>query len=267
MAKHREVMVAKTAALVGVAGGAGATRLSVEVAATLARDGRDAAVLDAAFATQGLSQHVADRVDPDLTAVVADDRPLDAALLDHPADAPGRLALAPAFAPFERLARAKTPDAAERFADAMADAAGEFDHVLVDAPPIAANQAVAAVTAADRVALVAPDSARGADSLQRARGRLADVGAAADLVVVNRAGDDPLADADVAVPEAAEAGVPETPTAVARPDGEVAPAVAALAEALFDADLDLAFEPDGALDAAKRRLADLRSRTERPTNS
>jgi MinD-like ATPase involved in chromosome partitioning or flagellar assembly len=256
----------ETVALVGVAGGAGATRLSVEVAATLARDGRDAVVLDAAFATQGLSQHVTDHADPDLTAVVVDDRPLDAALLDHPADTPGRFALAPAFAPFERLARAKTPAAAERFADATADAASEFDHVLVDAPPIAANQAVAAVTAADRVALVAPDSARGADSLQRARGRLAGVGEAADLVVVNRAGDDPLADADVAVPPAA-AGVPETPTAVARPDGEFAPAVAALAEALFDADLDLAFESAGALDAAKRRLAGVRSRAGRLTNS
>jgi hypothetical protein len=257
----------KTVAFVGVAGGAGATRLSVEVAATLARDGRDAAVLDAAFATQGLSQHVADRIDPDVTAVVADDRSLDAALVDHPADAPGRLALAPAFAPFERLARAKTPDAAQRFEDAIGRAADEFDHVVVDAPPVAANQAVAAVNAAERVALVAPDSARGADSLQRARGRLADVGVAADLVAASRAGDDPLADADVAVPLDDETGVPETPTVLAHPDGEFAPAVAALAEAAFDADLDLAFEDGGALDAAKRRLTELRAAAEPPTNS
>lgn len=47
-----------TIALVGATGGAGTTRLSLELAAALATDGRDVAVLDAAFATQGLSDYV-----------------------------------------------------------------------------------------------------------------------------------------------------------------------------------------------------------------
>jgi len=173
-----------TAALVGATGGGGTTRLAVELGATLARDGREVAVLDAAFATEGLARHVSDRIDPDLTEllVAEADRSLADGLREHPvtADLPGRLELFPAHAPFERLARAKTADAAKRFEALLNDAAENFDHVLVDAPPVAANQAVAAVTAAERVAVVAPASERGVDALQRTRGRVADVGASVE---------------------------------------------------------------------------------------
>lgn len=71
-----------TIALVGATGGAGTTRLSLELAAALATDGRDVAVLDAAFATQGLSDYVSGTLDPDATALVTDaaDVPLESGL-------------------------------------------------------------------------------------------------------------------------------------------------------------------------------------------
>ncbi|MFC6730175.1 ParA family protein, partial [Natronoarchaeum mannanilyticum] len=79
-----------TAALVGTAGGAGATRLTAEVGATLARDDRSVAVLDVAFATQGLAQHVPGRIETDVVDLVTDDdpRPSDAAV-DLRTDTPG----------------------------------------------------------------------------------------------------------------------------------------------------------------------------------
>lgn len=176
----------KTFALVGAVGGAGTTRLAVEFAASLAHDGRDVAVLDAAYATQGLAQYVGGRIDPDVTRLCLDDDPLADGLVDLQADLPGRVALCPAFAPFERVARAKTPAAAQRFEERVEEAAGWFDHVLVDTPPIAANQAVAAANVADRVALVSPPTRRGLDGLPRATGRLADVGVGAHSIVLNR---------------------------------------------------------------------------------
>jgi MinD-like ATPase involved in chromosome partitioning or flagellar assembly len=219
-----------TAALVGATGGAGTTRLAVETAAVLAASGRDAAVLDAAFATQGLSDHLDGRVDPDVTALVTDaaDEPLAAGLYDLDTDLPGRVACAPASASFERLARAKAPAAAERFGARVREAGETFDAVVLDVPPVAANQSVAAVDAADRVAVVAPGSTRGADAVARTRARLRDVGSEADLVVATR-GD--LADATVTVP-AGETAVAAVPTA---PAGEAfGTAVADLAAALFD---------------------------------
>src|SRR6056297_1021762 len=113
------------------------------------------------------------RNDPDVTKLLTTDADREDALVDHSADMSGRLALCPAYAPFERLARAKTPDAAERFGNLLREAADAFDYVLVDVPPVATNPAVAAVTAASRVALVTPPSARGVDAVQRTRGRLA----------------------------------------------------------------------------------------------
>lgn len=112
---------ATTAALIGATGGAGTTRTTVELATLLARDGRSVAVLDAALATQGLSDYLSGRLDPDLTAVLAEEEPLAAALVDLDLDGvSGRVACCPARAPFERLARAKTPEAARRF-EAVAD--------------------------------------------------------------------------------------------------------------------------------------------------
>jgi cellulose biosynthesis protein BcsQ len=212
-------------ALVGATGGAGTTRLALEFGATLAGDGRSVLVVDAAYATQGLVTACPERVDPDLTRVVTDDRPLAAATYDREVSA-GRLALAPARAPFERLSRAKTSECARRLAGCIGEAAREFDHVLVDVPPVAANQAVAAVTAADRVALVVPDTQRGLDALPRTLDRLADVDAGVDAVVTNRADGDPqVKDADAAVPTNETTALASAP--VCPGEGEFETAVAA----------------------------------------
>jgi len=196
------------AAFVGATGGAGTTRTVVEVASALAADGRDIVIFDAAFATQGLADYVEGRIDPDITRLLvgvdggtsaADTRTdLTAGLYEFDAgDVPGEVAICPTHAPFTRLARAKSTAAAERFESLVETAAGQFDHVLVDVPPIAANQAVAAVNVADTVAVVAPASTRGTEGVQRCHERLADVGSGASLVVSTR-GD--LETADVTIP-------------------------------------------------------------------
>ena len=246
-------METTTAALVGVAGGAGATRLATETAAVLARDGASVGVFDAAFATQGLSQHVAGRIDPDATAVLAGDA--DPADVGHglAPDAPGDLVAYPAFAPFTRLAEAKTTDAARRFETVLNDLAAAHDYVLVDTPPVATNQAVAAVTESDAVAAVVPPGDRGVDNLQRVRGRLADVGADCDLVVANRQPELPP-DADIAVPEHDETGIPEQPVALDG-TGAFAESVAALAEVLFDRAIDVDFDDPSVLETAREKLA------------
>ena len=258
-----------TGALVGATGGAGTTRLAVEFGATLARDGREVAVLDVAFATEGLARHVSGRVDPDLTELLVGDEPVAAdrllaeGLREHPVTAglSGRLELGPARAPFERLARAKTAEAAQRFEALLGEAAREFDHVLVDVPPIAANQAVAAVTAADRVAVVAPPSERGVDAVQRTRGRVADVGASVDAVVANRAPEDhAVRSADVAVPESEATTVEGAPASVGGteaggdPESEFGPAIARATAAVLDAELTLEFEEPGLLEIDPEEL-------------
>ncbi|NHN60775.1 MULTISPECIES: AAA family ATPase [Halorussus] len=257
-----------TATLVGATGGAGATRLAVELGATLARDGRAVAVLDAAFATEGLARHVSGRVDPDLTKLLTEERTLDDGLREHSAtaDLDGRLDLCPVHAPFERLARAKTADAAQRFEALLDEAAEDYDHVLVDAPPVAANQAVAAATGADRVAVVAPASERGVDAVQRARGRVADVGASVDAVVANRVAadadwpdrdgdpDHPVRSADAAVPESAATDAESVPASAPDPEAGFAPAVARAAEVVLGVELDLAFEEPGLLDVEPDEL-------------
>src|SRR6056297_1797910 len=101
-----------TLALVGVAGGAGTTRTAVEMAATLARADRSVAVVDAAFGTQGLATYVSGRITDDMTAVAVGESTFEAALYDADYDVSAQVAFCPAHAPFERLARAKTPDAA-----------------------------------------------------------------------------------------------------------------------------------------------------------
>lgn len=247
-------MQPRTAALVGVAGGAGTTRLAVETAAVLARDGASVGVFDAAFATQGLSQYVPGRIDTDATALLSDpDAALAEARHDLTADAPGELAAYPAFAPFVRLADAKTADAAERLGTRLGDLAATHDYVLVDTPPVAANQAVAAVTGAERVAAVLPPGDRGVDSLQRARGRLSDVGSGVDVVAANRVADAPP-DADLAVPEHDAAGIPEPPIALDG-DGAFTASVAVLAEALFDRPVDVQAGDASLLDAARETLS------------
>lgn len=225
-----------TLALVGAVGGAGTTRLAVETGATLAAEGREVAILDAAFATQGLGDHLGGRLDPDLTALVTDraDAPLDAGLTDLDADLPGRVACCPAAAPFERLARAKTADAARRFEERIAEAAAAFDAVLVDTPPVAANQAVAAVNACDRTAVVAPATARGRDGVERMRARIRDVGGSVDAVVATRGESET---ADVSVPPAA--GDDPTDAPLAPEGGEFGAGVARVAEATLGASVDV----------------------------
>jgi septum site-determining protein MinD len=222
-----------SAALVGATGGAGTTRLTVELGALLASDGREVAIVDAAVATQGLSDYLSGRIDPDLTTLLTDDRdaPLADGLVEFPLDdTDGRLACCPAAAPFERIARAKAPDSA-RVLGSRIDAATEaFDHVLVDTPPVAANQSVAAVTAADRTVVVTPATTRGRDAVQRMRGRLDDVGVAADGVVSVR-GD--LSVADASLPETT-ADAAAAPTCLS--ERSVAAAVADVAGVVFDAD-------------------------------
>ena len=224
-------------AYVGAAGGVGTTRLAVECGATLARTGRDVAVFDAAFETQGLAAHVRGGIDPDVTTLVTKEVPLDAALYDHAADLPGRLALCPARAPFERLARAKTAGAARQFERQLAAASLSYDVVLVDTPPLGTNQALAAVNAADRIAVVTVDSRRGRDALARTQERLDDVGATADAVIANRS-DGALEAADAAVPTSDVRNPGDCPACVP-PDESFAPAVAAAAERALGAELDI----------------------------
>jgi len=241
-------MGTQTVALVGAAGGAGTTRLAVECGATLARAGREVAVLDAAFATQGLADYVPGRIDADVTALATGEAQLEAALYECPVDAPGRLALAPARAPFERLARAKTREAAERFEKQVAAAALAHDAVVVDTPPLAANQAVAAVSATERVAVVTPDTPRGGDALVRTQGRLADLGVDLDAVVANFAGKGSLVgEADARVPESPTTA-PAAAPACCPPDETFAPAVADAAEAALDTSLALEFPDSGRID-------------------
>lgn len=236
----------ETLAFVGVAGGAGTTRTVVETAATLARGGNSVAVLDAAFGTQGLSTYVDGRLDPDLTAVLVEEAGFSEAGVAVWPDLPGTVTLWPAYAPFERLARAKTTEAAQQLEACVDRAATEHDYVLLDVPPVAANQAVAAVRAADRRALVAPATGRGNDHLPRIRGRLVDLGFDADAVVATFADEaGALADPDYELPTAERSVT--TPTA-ADPDTDYAPAIAAMAEGLLDRDLDLEFPEEGFFD-------------------
>jgi cellulose biosynthesis protein BcsQ len=247
---------AVTAALVGTVGGAGTTRTTVELAATLARDGRAVAVLDAAYATQGLAAHLPGRIDLDLTALVTDraDDPLDAGLveLSLPETVPGRVACLPARAPFERVARAKTEAAARTLADRIDDAAERFDAVLVDTPPVAANQSIAAVTTAERVVAVTPTTPRGRDALGRTEDRLADIGTTLDATVAVKGPGVTAESSGGTVPDAG-AVLPESPAA----PGEVPTAVEddALAAAVADAAAaTLGIEPDLELD--DERLVD-----------
>ncbi|MHB9287324.1 ParA family protein [Halobacteriales archaeon Cl-PHB] len=230
-----------TLALVGAVGGAGTSRLAVESGATLARAGHDVAVLDAAFATQGLADYVPGRIDTELTSLLTGGGDLENARYDLEMDR-GRLALYPASAPFERLARAKTAGAAEAFESRVGEAALSHDVVIVDTPPVAANQAVAAVSVCDRVAVVAPDTDRGADGLARMQGRIADVGAGIDAVVATFAdGDYVLEEAVATIPAVDETAPRDCPTSV-DPASDLGPSIAAFLEAVLDVDLDLEFE-------------------------
>jgi cellulose biosynthesis protein BcsQ len=242
-------MAVTTAAFVGATGGAGTTRLAVETATLLADGGAEVAVFDAAYATQGLGDYLDGGLAPDVTALVTDDAdaPLSEGVVEFPVDVPGRVACCPAAAPFERVARAKTADAARRFAERVRAASDAFDAVVVDTPPVATNQAVAAVDAAEAVAVVAPGTTRGTDAVERQRARLADVGVDVDAVVATR-GDLPGADASV---PGTEPSVTAAPTALT--DGEFGAGVASTVEAVFGEETSVS-TGDGLLDAARDRI-------------
>lgn len=234
-----------TLALVGAVGGAGTTRTAVEMATILAQDHRSVAVLDTAVATQGLATYVDGRITADITAVAAGDATFEDALYEPDYDVPGRMAFCPAHAPFERLARAKTPENARTIEAVIEDASARFDHVLVDVPPVAANQSVAALTAADRRALVVPATQHGANLLPRQQGRLRDLDAPAGAIVATRA-DEQFPEADYDIPT----GDPNGPSTLSVDSG-IAAAVADAVEGLVDVELDLEFDEDGLLDRLK----------------
>lgn len=235
-------------AVIGTAGGVGTTRLTVECGATLARTGRDVAIVDAAFETQGLRAYVDSEVTDDVTALLTDEASLGDVLYDVPVGLPGRLAIAPARAPFERLARAQTAGAAEQLERQLAASSLSHDVVLVDTPPIAGNHAVASVNAAERIALVTPDTPRGRDSLALMRGRLDDIGESPDAVLRNLATGQ--LDEGVGIPESDVTRAADAP-ACNDPDEAFAPAVATAVEAMLDVSLDIDFPSGG-------RFGDLR---------
>ncbi|WP_066413061.1 cell division inhibitor [Halorubrum aethiopicum] len=257
-------MYATTLALVGATGGAGTTRTAVELAAVGARGGRDVAVIDAAFATQGLSEYVHGRIGTDLTALVADEAGASLSAAAYPiaggggsggrddrGTLSGRADVVPARAPFERVARAKTAEAARRLERRIDEAATAYDAVIVDASPVASNEAVAAVTAAESVAAVRPATPHGSDALQRLHGRVADVGASVDATVAVSRGIDgepegSAADADVTLP-ATDPRVAAAPAA-ATGDGAYPRAVADAYARLFDTTLEVDFSEAGLLE-------------------
>ncbi|GAB3703113.1 P-loop NTPase family protein [Halorubrum pallidum] len=275
-----------TLALVGATGGAGTTRTAVELAAVGARGGHDVVVIDAAFTTQGLSEYVAGRIDTDLTALVTDETESSLSAAAYPigdrsgaerdtkpgperdsetnreprrdenprtrdTDTPGRVDAVPARAPFERLARSKTAAAARKLERRIDEAVSTYDAVILDVAPVGSNEAVAAVTAADRVEAVRPASAHGRDALQRLRGRIADVSATVDgAIAVARGGrgerTEERTDAETVLP-AVEPAVAAAPTA-ASGDDAYARAAADAYERAFGASLGLEFDDHGLID-------------------
>lgn len=246
---------ARTVALVGATGGAGTTRTTVELAALLARDGERVAVLDAAFETQGLAQYVDGRIDPDVTRVLVDDATLSDATVPLGLDQPGAVETVPARAPFERLARAKAPAAARSFGDLIGEAAERFDRVLVDTPPVAANQAVAAVDAVARVVPVTPGTTRGADALQRLRDRLVDVGVDPGPALSVRG---EISGAAASVPPTAATEVASAPACLE--DDAFGAAVADAAETALEYATDRPFDRQGLITQVREGATDGLSR-------
>jgi cellulose biosynthesis protein BcsQ len=211
----------------------------------LAATGRSVAVFDAAVQTQGLATYTDQRIDADLTALLTGEADLDTTLYEMDLDLPGVVNLCPAWAPFERLSRAKTAGAANRFEQQLAAAALSHDAVLIDTPPIGGNQAIAAVNAADWVSLVAPDSPRGRDGVALTRERLADIGSGSDAVIANRSTTQRI-DADLRVPETEPTDPARAPSCVPA-DEQFTPAILAVSEQLLGVEVDLDVPESGPL--------------------
>lgn len=245
-------MAVRSLAVVGAAGGVGATRLAVEAGAGLAADDRDVLVADASLATQGMSAYVSGRIDPDMAAVLVGEATLSDAMQPHGVDTPGRLLLCPVHAPFTRMAAAQEVEAAEGIGTLLEEAGEAVDHVVLDVPPVASNVAIGAVTAADRVAVVTTPTERGRDALSRCRGRLADLGVDTDVIVGNFVDEPAFEDGDVAIPESREPDVPAAPTVLQGDDGFGA-GVQALIETGFETSLSVSLEAT-LLDSAREFL-------------
>ncbi|OTE99293.1 cell division inhibitor [Halorubrum sp. SD683] len=253
-------MNATTLALVGATGGAGTTRTAVALPALASRDA--ARVAPAPACTRGgLSEsYVSGRIDPDLTALLTDDSDAALSAAAYPVvgtggdsgrtadgerdalDLPGRVDAIPARAPFERVARAKTAEAARKLERRIGEAATTYDAVVVDAAPVGSNEAVAAATTVDRAVAVRPATVHGRDAAQRLRGRIADVGGSLDATLaIERpgSGDGEEGNGVVRVP-ATDPEVAAAPTA-AGGDDAYARAIATAYEAAFDATLDVEF--------------------------
>ncbi|SMO59821.1 AAA family ATPase [Halorubrum cibi] len=257
-------MHATTLALVGATGGAGTTRTAVELATVGARGGRDVAVIDAAYATQGLSEYVHGRIGTDLTTLLTDEAGASLSAATYPialgdrsgdggdgaGSLPGRADVIPARAPFERVARAKTSEAARGLERRIDEAATAYDAVVVDASPVASNEAVAAVTAADGVVAVRPATPHGSDAVQRLHGRIADVGASVDATVAVSRGIGAETDADVTLPET-DPRVTAAPV-TATGDGDYARTVADAYARLFDTTLEIDFSEEGLIERMRR---------------
>lgn len=271
-------MHATTLALVGATGGAGTTRTAVELAAIGARDGLEVAVVDAAFTTQGLSEYVSGRIDPDLTTLLTDEPETSLSAAAYPiaggedargedtrravtnAAGPalsGRVDAIPTRAPFERLARAKTAEAARTLERRIDEAATAYDAVVADAAPLGSNEAVAAATCVDRAVAVRPATAHGRDATQRLRGRIADIGGGLDatLAVDRAAADggeetDGVGDKTVEIPTT-DPSVSAAPTAATGEDPH-ARAMTAAYETAFDTPTGIEFADPGLVDRFTR---------------
>lgn len=238
-------MATRTLALVGAAGGVGTTRLTLETGTVLARAGHDVVIFDASFATQGLGSFV-QRVDRGVTDLLIGEATLEETLYDLDVDLDGRLALCPAVASFECLARAKTTEAAERFRDQIATASLAHDVILVDVPPLATNQGLAAIETVRQVAIVTADTERGARALDSQIARLDGVGVNPDATVCNHADDGPVV-ADAVVSTADPCIEKATPWTAGSTDGPFTRAIVRLTELVFDISLDIDHEQRGSL--------------------
>jgi len=227
-------MTTRTLALVGATSGVGTTRLTVECAVTLAHTGRDVVVVDTAFATQGVAAHLDRPIGSDATALATGRTPIEETLYEYPGDLPGRLVVCPARASFEGLG------------DGTAAALLGHDAVLVDVPPVAANQAVEAIEAAETVALVTEDIERGETALAGQRERLVNLGRPPDGVVANRAAGGHV-DADATVPESAVCAPRACSMCVSAADSVFAAAVGETVETLLEVPVESSAESRGLL--------------------
>ncbi len=226
-------MTGTSVGFVGGVGGVGTTQSILEIGGVLARNGQDVLVFDLDFATQGLAHHVEGSIDLDSTALLTDpEHELRNAIQEWPVDGDGRFELIPALAPFVRIAEAKSETAGSRVKERLEAATDRADWVLVDVPPVVSNQAIGAVTAADRLVAVIPPSERGVDALQRERGRLADVGTSFDDVLAVGAGDPPP-DATAHIPDRPRDAPTHRPATLST-GGSFARAVAQATDALLD---------------------------------